>query len=28
VWEEALDAALHGTGGHLPMDELAGESPD
>ena len=26
VWEEALDAALHGSGGHVPMDELAGDA--
>jgi 4-aminobutyrate aminotransferase/(S)-3-amino-2-methylpropionate transaminase len=24
VWEEALDAALQGSGGRVPMDELAG----
>jgi 4-aminobutyrate aminotransferase/(S)-3-amino-2-methylpropionate transaminase len=28
VWEEALESALQGTGGHVPMDELAGEAPD
>jgi 4-aminobutyrate aminotransferase / (S)-3-amino-2-methylpropionate transaminase / 5-aminovalerate transaminase len=27
VWEEALDAALHGAGGHVPMDDVAGEAP-